>query len=218
VHNAALGVMLMAIAGCAGPNRVDPADVAALPDDFTLDVSVAAGRKVGTQHGAHLQPMRYVVTPDGALRSGDASISAGSSVDSLPGVIRMLNRQQMESLWALVREAGLADPSRREPPTNLALFAAPDDQTIYLAQIQASEVNWSVRGPAPITLAAADHSTADHSTEPTESIASVDPTLTALVKRLAALAWVSDEPAGAQRPPPVRYDFGPDPYARYREP
>ena len=213
-----MGLMPAALAGCAASTRADPAQLVAMPDDFTLDVSVVAGRSVGEQHGAHLQPMRYVVMPDGTLRSGLTTGGAAVSADSLPGVTRILSRQQMESLWALVRDAGLADPARREPPMNLTLFAAPDDRMMYLAQFQAAEVNWSVRGPAPLVPLDSTDSTGAPSTGMTDSISSIDPTLTVLVKRLAALAWVSDAPASAMRPAPIRYDFGPDPYARYREP
>ena len=213
-----LAAIVPALAGCAASSRVDPADLTAVPDDFTLDVSVIRGRDVGEQHGAHLQPMRYVLLPDGTLRSGAVSTLPVADSDSLPGVTRVLTRQQMESLWILIREAGLADRTRREPPTNMALFVAPADRMMYLAQFQAVDVNWSASGPAPIVPTEGADPAASTSPALGDSISSIDPTLTTLVKRLAALAWVSDEPASARRPAPIRYDFGPDPYARYRTP
>ena len=37
------------------------------------------------------------------------------------------------------------------------------------------------------------------------------------IRRLAALAWATDLPSNETFVAPIRYDFGPDPYARYRE-
>ena len=44
------------------------------------------------------------------------------------------------------------------------------------------------------------------------------PWAAALVRHLAGLAWATDLPQKRIRTIPRRYDFGPDPYARYRTP
>ena len=48
----------------------------------------------------------------------------------------------------------------------------------------------------------------------TETLGGTDGALDRLVERLAGLAWAADTPAAGA--PPHRYDFGPDPYERYR--
>jgi len=43
-----------------------------------------------------------------------------------------------------------------------------------------------------------------------------DPRLRAAIRRIAALAWAADLPPDGVPRYPERYDFGPDPWARYR--
>ena len=49
-----------------------------------------------------------------------------------------------------------------------------------------------------------------------EASAAPDPAVQQFARRLAAYAWAADYPIERLAETPRRYDFGPDPYARYR--
>lgn len=195
----------------AGP-PVGRAD-AAVPPDLTIDVSVLVGpttvpggaAAVATSdaatanridEGAQRRHGRYILFPDGTLH---ADVGHSLRPDVRPGTTRQLTTEQVERVWTLARQLGLADPDNGQLPGNDALIVAAPDQVVQVVNFLADGRAWRfVRRSAPD--------------------GALDPATSPFVRELAALAWVSDEPSVARRPAVVRYDFGPDPYAMYREP
>ena len=53
-------------------------------------------------------------------------------------------------------------------------------------------------------------------TGPSGSLSGQDPRMRAALRSIAAIAWASDEPPDDTIRFPERYDFGPDPWSRYR--
>ena len=116
-----------------------------------------------------------------------------------PDVVRRLDRLQVQEVWALARQLGLTDPAKGDEPINFALVKAEPNQVVYLAAFTGNDDSWEfVR----------------RSTFP----AGPDPSMTTLARRLAQLAWASDVQDSIAAMMPIRYNFGPDPYARYRSP
>ena len=195
---------LLVAAGCSAPPSgeggagagTDP--LAAVPDDFSLDLTVRAGPE--PQEGAvapdlSLRPGHYVVFCDGALywAAGGAEPARG-----LPPQRRDLDRGQVAGLWSLLERLGYADPNRGAAPVNAKLLDAAPGETVSLCIITGNGRRWafvSREGPDQ---------------EP-------DPAMPRLIEHLDGLAWATSaaQPAAAG---PRRPEFGPDPYARYRRP
>lgn len=181
--------------GCAtepegAPGAVD--EISRPPADFTLDVAILAGHRVPEQTEAHLRPGRYILLADGSLLH-----DSGRSVtwDRRPGRTRHLYQQQVSDLWGLAKNLGFTTPSHADFTGNPALIEPQREEMIYIIAFTADGERWSfVR-----------HFTSDESPD----AASVR-----LIRALADLAWSPD--LSAERFLPVRYDFGPDPYAGFR--
>lgn len=185
-----------AMIGCAG--RVSLAsDPGAAPADFTIDLTVLSDEEFSRRIGAEFHPGRYVVLPDGTLHAhiGPVERRAGE----IPALVRTLDHRQVNALWQLVQELGFTDPSQEDAAGNLDLIETQPNQVTYLASIVAEGTRLN-------------YGRAVSATEAT------DLRFSRLTRVLAGLAWVSDEPpAESARRIPRRYDFGPDPYARYRQ-
>jgi hypothetical protein len=180
-------------AGCSNPQAtVDPFSTA--PDDFTLDLTVLTGRGVPEDSPVHLRQGKAMLLADGTLH---ADWGEGVSWDTRPGLTRTLRREQVTELWELARQLGVSDPAAREQPVNLGLVEPDRGEVVYLLAMTAGDDRWTrmQRGPAD---------------------GEVDPVMMRLTRALAALAWASDERLEEGVMAPVRYDFGPDPYAPYR--
>jgi hypothetical protein len=192
----ALGILGLTACALHPPVDVNPQGPA--PDNFTLDMAILTGLGAETRTEAHLKQSRFILFPDGTLRYGiDAERTYGANWR--PDVARRLSRQQVQEVWALARHLGLTDPAKGDEPTNFALVRAEPNQVVYLAAFTGGEDSWEfVRR--------------SQAGEPS------DPPLTALARRLAQLAWASDVDETAAAIMPIRYNFGPDPYARYRQP
>lgn len=192
-------VMLMAAAlgGCSAPPHASVDPLGAAPADFTLDVTVLAGRDVQQTGEAHRTQSRYVLFPDGSLHHA-VDVERERGGDWLPPLTRMLTRAQMAEVWSLAQQAGFADPSTADETINFKLVTAAPNEIVYLAGVSASGDRWNYirRGPAD---------------QPS------DAGITQLVRLLAQLAWASDLADPRVKIQPRRYDFGPDPYARYRK-
>lgn len=192
-----LSLLSAALLGaCAGPQQITTAPGAA-PADFTVDLTILADETISRRIGAEFHPARYVVLPDGTLHAhiGPVERRAGE----IPELVRTLNRQQVNALWQLIEELGFSDPAQVDAAGNLDLVETQPNQITYLTSIVADgdRLNFG---------------RAMSGTEPG------DLRYTRLARTLAALAWVPDEPpAESARRIPRRYDFGPDPYARYRQ-
>ncbi len=194
---ATLLLMLLTCAGCASrpaASALDP--VGTPPEDFSIDLTILAEAHPGDNLPAtiYARPSRFVLFPDGSLHFGVDEESRGAGW--LPGLTRRLNRDQMSRLWTLTRNLGLADAQRAAEPVNFRLIESQPGEVRYLAAIAAHNQRWAF---------------IDH--KPLEGDA--DPAMIALIDALAALAWADDGTLGAPQHS-TRYDFGPDPYARYR--
>ena len=93
----------------------------------------------------------------------------------------------------------MTDPADGREPINADLIEPPRDGIAYVINIVGGDDRWmflrAVSGEQ----------------QP-------DPACVSLVRRLALLAWATDLPEDRITVIPRRYDFGPDPYARYRSP
>ena len=193
-------LVLCCLSGCAasgdGDGRDDP--FGAAPPDFAVAatqwsapaVAPAPGSSLGEQEKG---PGRFLLFADGALHW--APEGGLHPQEGLPPRRRLLTRRQMAEIWSLVHQLGFADPVYSMPVGNVGLVEAAPGQTVSLVVI----------------IAAGDRSAFVRRAEAGEP---PDPALGRLISHLADLAWAAPEPVA---PRAVRhYDFGPDPYARYR--
>jgi len=188
-------MMTTAIPGCAGngeraPGAVD--DLDRPPADFTLDVTILVGRRVPPQTEVERRQGHTILMSDGSLLH-----ESGRSVDwnQRPGRTRMLYQQQVSDLWRIARELGFTNPANADFRGNPVLLQPERDETIYILDFRADGERWTfVR-------------TFRGEEEP-------DPACVRLIRALADLSWTSD--LSTERLRPIRYDFGPDPYAGFR--
>jgi hypothetical protein len=169
-----------------------------------MELTVLTGDKVPMQSAIDRHASRYLVLPDGSLHyaPGPGPGAAGTEgAARQPALARILSRRQMSDLWSLARQLGLADSPLGDEPFNFRLIEAQADEVVCMAAFTAHEQSWSFIRRAKVH-------------EPS------DPAMAALITHLARLAWV--EPPAAPSGPtfapaaPQRYDFGPDPYERFR--
>jgi hypothetical protein len=187
---------LVGLGGCASSPESSSDPLSAAPEDFSLELVVRTGRGFPERSEAHLRPGRWVMLADGSLHYGPES---DHEADWLPARIRTLSRRQVAELWSLARQLGFANADLAGPATNLELIEPPADGLAYLIAFAGEGQRWSF-----VRSASAD--------EPPDAAATI------LTRRLAQLAWVTDLPEERTVLSPHRYHFGPDPYARYREP
>ena len=184
----------MLLVGCASAPNPSADPLSPAPEDFTLDITVLRGRAADALAAAHLRPGKYVLFSDGSLHFGS---QPDRGADWLPDPVRTLDRRQVAGIWSLARQLGFIASSETSAPINLTLIEPPRNGLAYLVAVAGSGQRWTI-----VRRSAAS--------EPP------DPACAALVRHLAELAWVTDVPANQPWVMPVRYDFGPDPYARYR--
>ena len=189
----AIGITL---GGCtAAPDyAVDP--LSGAPADFTVDLTI-----LGTLDGeptppVHLRPGRFVLFPDGSLHFG---LDEDRGVNWLPLPRRALNRAQVAELWSDIQQLGFTDSARTDPLTNWKHRQPQADQVVYLLALTGHGKRWGFQRTVDVDGPA-------------------DSAIGALARRLAHLAWASDLPPTQSPVIPRRYDFGDDPYQRYRRP
>ncbi len=189
-------VILIMLGGCSAAPQyaVDP--LSGAPADFTIDLTILRITDGEQTLPVHLRPSRFVLLPDGSLHFG---LDDDRGVGWLPMQLRALNRAQVAGLWADLQQLGFADQAQSDPLTNWKFIEPQPDQVTYLLALTGHGERWGfqrmidVDGPS-------------------------DSAIGSLARHLAHLAWTSDLPP--QRSPiiPRRYDFGDDPYQRYRQP
>jgi hypothetical protein len=179
-----------------------------MPSDLTIDITILPGRGARGRTEAHLVRSKYILFPDGSLH-GDI----GRSMTALtrPGMLRHLNREAMADLWRIVQQSGLGAPEAGDYLGNTALLAPAANTVLTIVTIRADGRTGTfvrrapMRNPDPAAEAAAP-----------DSFDGSDPSVTRLVRAIASLAWASDDPPAATLVQPIRYDLGPDPYARFK--
>lgn len=208
--------MAAGLAGCGAPGTPDgaplppddrvgsidgsvaPAEAPALaegtvPPDFSLDVTVLLGPGAPDLPSVQDRAAKYVVLPDGSLH---CDASPFIDISTRPGRTRWLYQEQVQSLWALCGQLGFLDASDANGPPNPDLLRAARGERLAILTIRARGETWTFVRRAP-------------GNDP------LDPAAARVIRSLAILGWVPD-----LRPDellPERYDFGPDPYAAYRD-
>lgn len=182
--------------GCASTDHNGAADastdpLASVPADFQLDVRVLVGSKIVDQERLERRPAHMVVLPDGSLHAAQGNqIVPGSR----PGLARVLYRDQVADVWALLTR--LAFVGAGEPPAG-PVQPPEADEIVYVVEYTMNSKRRRVEKRVP----------ADGSKEGAATV---------LVRSLGALAWLRDAPITDSTVAPLRYDYGPDPWARYR--
>ncbi len=195
-----IGLAMLA-GGCAAakPGPGDP--LGAVPTDLTLDVAVVSGGRAEAERGgeervpAELRSSRFVLLPNGDLHYAPQRMGVRSG---RPPLVRRLSRDELARVWSLCRETGLAEAKRMAMDQS----PVPNPATGEVAYAIALQVGGEYRGVKRVH----DRDEAPQSPEGT------------LVRELARLAWADEMPAERAMVMPKRYDFGPDPYERYRKP
>jgi hypothetical protein len=213
------GLLMSAVAMCLIGCGSTPAPVA---DGVPEDGIIAAGVVVGPglvreiqQHPedwpVHLRPGRAIILADGSLR---ADVGPTLDLGDRPGVSRHLRRAQLAELWRDLDALGLGAPQSGNYEGNPKLLQPGRREVLQVLECRRDGRDWIVvhrfEVPAPAT---GDETEA-------EIVAKAeldeDPRLRAAIRRIAALAWAADLPPDGVPRYPERYDFGPDPWARYR--
>lgn len=182
-------LVILAAAGCrsAAPERTTGATEA-----FTLDATVLTGERAREELRVEERQGRFVLMPDGALL---AEISPTMEFDTRPGRARVLNEAQVGEVRSLLDELGFLEISAANGRGNPGVVTAAPDEVVHILWLS-------------------DHGTEWWFVRRFNFDGAPDPASTRVIRTLAALGWLSDLPAGDYLP--RRFDFGPDPYARYR--
>lgn len=207
----ACGLPIIASTGCLGTqSRLDSDGLA---EDSVIDATVIVGEDLGIRierdPGAwpvQLRPARAIVLPDGVLR---ADVGANLGVDDRPGATRVLYRTQLVELWKEMDILDFGSPSAGNYTGNLELLEPGDDEVIQILYLQRGGRDWTIvrRFEIPKDASPKDPTTFD----------AEDPQMRTAMRRMAALAWAWDVPPNDSIRFPERYDFGPDPWSRYRD-
>jgi hypothetical protein len=176
--------------GCAAP-APDPLDT---PTHLTFDVTILKGDQVPFRTEAWMQPGKMIVFPDGTLLA-DFGPSVNTRVR--PGVARVLYQRQLFEMWDVAKKLGFADPALADFSANPYLVEAQPNEIVYIMTFAASNDRWTF-------------------VRRFEGTAQPDPASEVWVKVLAQAAFATDLKVNADLP--IRYDFGPDPYAWFKPP
>jgi hypothetical protein len=200
---AALCALVAAVAGCAsqdagpGPARppaVDP--LAAAPADFWLEIRTSPGRGVVDRPKVEERATRFVLLPDGSLHGETDRVPEPGA---RPARLRRLSREQMGDVWSLLASAGFADPALADSRGNPALLEAAAGEVLATLEVHAEGERYAfVRRYTP---GGED-----------------ERALRGVIRAVASLGWASDEAFAEFAELPLRYDLGPDPYARFSAP
>ena len=194
---AALATLATAAGGCAsgaaGPGSAAQAVPERVPNDLAVDVTVLVGRGTPDAVLVESQQAKYIVQPDGTLQ---ADVGPFIDISTRPGRSRVLAQDQLEYVWSVLRQTGFAREADANGPANPDLLRVNPKERLAIITVRAEGHTWNfVR-----------RTTGDQA---------LDPAAARVIRTLAALAWIPD-----RRPSdllPERYDYGPDPYAVYRE-
>lgn len=209
---------LVVLTGCSAGSAplAEAADASALteggaPEDFAIEAIVRHGRGAAVPSAAHRRPARYVLLANGALhhaaeadptgpappgRGFDASVNLRRNVRAappFPPLVRTLTEREIDAIWTLAGDLGLADPTTASPAPNLELLAPDPNEAVSVLAFTGGDRRWAFALPEG------------------------DERAQTFMRRLAELAWVTDQPGAPVTVMPRRYDLGPDPYARYRK-
>ncbi|MGI9013510.1 MAG: hypothetical protein ACR2GY_04585 [Phycisphaerales bacterium] len=203
-------VLLLLMIGCATQQhrmRVHEHGSAAhlpatAPEDFALDVRVVGDPDEADPGSIDDRSARYVLVPGGDLHARSTTTGRTAEAASeerraaLPR-IRTLHDVTIDALWRDIVDSGILSATS-EAAGNVEAIEPSTGQTMTIVRIVA---NGRVHTLARVR----------------QRGESVDSAVQMIVHTLAELAWMGDGAENAARAGPHRYDFGPDPYAVYRE-
>ena len=183
-------VLLLLTACASNPRRVDPLGV--VPDDFSVDLTILA-RPEGAR--ADQRTSRIMLESDGSLRYATGS---GLGPNTVPPLVRRLDRGQMARVWDSASRAGLTDPASGDVDADLRRVNPPERRgSVWLLAITGESERWMFMRTA-------------------EGDAQPDAAIVSFGRELAILAWAPDERRLVAAVEPLRWDYGPDPWAAYR--
>ena len=187
-----VSILLLALltACTSAPRRMDPLGV--VPDDFSVDLTILS-RPEGDR--ADRRTSRLMLEPDGTLRY---AAGRGMGPNTVPPMVRRLDREQMARVWDLAARLGLTDPSRADTPGDVRRVKPPTARgCIWLLGMTGDHDHWSFMRRA------------DGDSQPDAAIVSFG-------RELGSLAWAPDRGQLVASSEPIRWNFGSDPYAAYR--
>lgn len=190
-----LGVSWLGIVGCESATSMHSDPFAFVPMDLSIDVSILVGESVNDRPEAHLRPSRYVLLPDGSLRF---SADNQHRPVRMPELARRLNRRQVADLWSLAQQIGFADPANGSPTTSLHTLQPESNEVVYVIMFTGMDRRWEF-------------------VRRSDATETPDPASVRFIRKFAQYAWAADFSREMTVILPQHYDFGPDPYARYRE-
>ncbi|MEC9157885.1 MAG: hypothetical protein VX403_03850 [Planctomycetota bacterium] len=183
--------------GCAPKDGASPVRMARLPDpltevppDFEVEIRVMVGDRVTDRTLLQRRRVSMLLLPDGSLHAATGRFVLPGL---RPGLARTLYQEQVAEVWKLVESLGLLE--RGEIPERPV---RPPGRKEIVRVVELTSDN--VRRRVVERVVAADS----------------DPAVTELIRTMGQLAWLRDAPPPANLIEPLRYDFGPDPWARYR--
>ena len=185
------------ICGCAAPPDSGSVRVTRLenplsdvPPDFEVEVRVMVGDRVTDRDLIQRRPVSMLLLPDGSLHAASGSLVLPGI---RPGLARILYQEQVSQLWDLIGNLELLDAGVvPERPVR----APGRKEIVRVIEITSNDVRLRV---------------VQRVVDGDE-----DPGVVRLIRTMGALAWLRDSAPPANVIEPLRYDFGPDPWARYR--
>ncbi|MGA0174400.1 MAG: hypothetical protein ACO3NL_12260 [Phycisphaerales bacterium] len=192
----AIAVALSAGAAACSSQPFRP-DASTVPPALSINATVLRGEAAATVTRVEERNGRWMLLPDGSLRSESAGSAERTDHGKRPGVVRALRESEIEEIWSLAARLGLADPVAGDPVGNPRMLTPGPAELIQVVEFHAAGESWAfiARGPAE---------------------SGGDRILGDFIRALADRAWMADEPPELLPTAAIRYDFGPDPYERYR--
>jgi hypothetical protein len=191
---AALALAPIGPSGCASTQRSAAEDpIGRVPGDLWIEVDVSPGRTVSDRAKVEERRARFVLLPDGSLHGESDRVPEDRM---RPARVRKLSREQMADIWGLLASAGFTDSALADTRGNVKLLEPAAGEILATLEVHADGERFAfVRRYAP---GGEDQ-----------------PALRRAIRAIASLGWASDEALAESAELPLRYDLGPDPYARF---
>ena len=185
----------LALVGCAAADRAPTAEdpVGRVPSDLWVEVDVTPGRTVVDRARVEERRVRFVLLPDGSLHGETDRVPADSV---RPARVRKLSREQVADVWGVLSSSGFTDPALADSLGNVRLLEPAANEILATLEVHAGGERLAfARRYAP---GGEDEAA-----------------LRRAIRAIASLGWASDEALAETAEIPLRYDLGPDPYARF---